>query len=276
MLTSSIEMTSSGLVIASTRLPLSSTRSGMRRWRTMKSRGSRPMAPGWGALAVRSTTPMRICPARALTMSISETMPSRTRTSPRRPPSARWCSRAVSSCFWLTRPLATSRAPSLRRPAERCLRPAATASSLRRRSSGRKGLVTNSAAPRRCAFSNVWKSPRDDRAITGVARSSGEAPMRRSSSSASKVSRSRSRMTADGEFSRSSRSVPGSPRLVTTSPESSNCLASSSRRSGSLTTMATRGFTVGRHRDLPLGRAESYCKQRGLMRYLVGVLQARL
>jgi len=60
MLTSSIEMTSSGLVIARTRLPLSSTRSGIRRWRTMKSRGSRPMALASGVICTTSATPMRI------------------------------------------------------------------------------------------------------------------------------------------------------------------------------------------------------------------------
>ena len=62
---SSMEMTSSGLVIATTRLPLSSMLSGMSRRRTMKSRGSSPSAAGWGVVWVRSTTPMCIWPATA-------------------------------------------------------------------------------------------------------------------------------------------------------------------------------------------------------------------
>ena len=123
MPTSSMEMTSSGLVMASTRPPLSSIRSGMSRRRMMKSRGSRPMAPASGTFWARSATPMRICPATAVTMSCSLTIPRSTRMSPRRPPFRRWRSRASSSSFWSTRPLATSRVPSLRRPAARCVRP---------------------------------------------------------------------------------------------------------------------------------------------------------
>ena len=155
MLTSSMAMTSSGLVMARCSAPSSSTRSGMSLWRTMKSRDSRLMAAGSGDISDRSATPMCICPATAVTISCSVSRPLRTRTSPRRPPSCPCSSRARSSCWRVRRPLAASSVPSLRRPAERCLRPLASASMRARRSSASKGLVMNSAAPMRCAFSKV-------------------------------------------------------------------------------------------------------------------------
>ncbi len=256
MPTSSMEMTSSGLVIASTRLPLSSRLRGMSRRRTMKSRGSRPRAAGCGVVCVRSTTPRRIWPATAVTMSCSLTRPSATSISPRRPPPSCWRSRAPSSCSWVTRPLATSRAPSLRRPAARCVRPlVASASSLRRSSSGENGLVMNSAAPTRCACSNVEKSLSEASTRTGVPCRAGSPVMRRSSSKGSKVCRSRSRTTADGGSSRSRRRVPGSPRLVVTAYAVPSVLASSLRSSVS-SSMIARVFldvpgTRTSHRIVP-------------------------
>ena len=84
-------------------------------------------------------------------------------------------SRAPSSCSCVTRPLATSRAPSLRRPLVRCLRPLTSASSLGRRSSGENGLVTNSEAPARCACSKVAKSLADESTSTRRAAQRGVA-----------------------------------------------------------------------------------------------------
>ena len=174
---SSMEMTSSGLVMATTRLPLSSRLSGMSLRRTMKSRGRSPRAPGWGVVCARSTTPMCIWPATAVTMSCSLTRPSATSTSPRRPPPSFWRARAPSSCSCVTRPLATSTVPSLRRPLVRRLRPLTSASSLGRSSSGENGLVTYSEAPARCACSKVAKSLADESTSSGVPRSAGSPAM---------------------------------------------------------------------------------------------------
>ena len=241
MPTSSTVITSRGLVIARMRLPLSSRLSGMRRWRMMKSRGSRPMALACGAVWARSTTPMRIWPATAVTMSCSVTRPSLTSTSPRRPPSLRWRLRAPSSCACVTRPLATRSAPSLRRPAERCLRPLTRLSTLAPSSSGEKGLVTNSEAPSRCALSKVAKSPFELSTTTGTPRSWASVLTMRRSSNPSKVVRSRSRMMAAGGRSRSTLSVPGSPRLIATAYEPAKWRASWSRRSVS-SSMIARAF----------------------------------
>ena len=216
MPTSSMEMTSRGLVMARTRLPLSSMLMGRSRRRTMKSRGSRPSAAGCGATWVRSTTPMCIWPATAVMMSCSVTRPWATRRSPSRPPASFWMSKASTSCSRVTRPLATSRSPSLRRPLPRCLSPLRRPAMRGFRSSGANGLWTYSSAPARCACSNVAKSLADERASSGILRNFGSPPMRLRSSKGSNVTRSRSRTMAAGGSSCSMRRVPGSPRLVVT------------------------------------------------------------
>ena len=210
----------------------------------MKSRGRRPIALAWGATPVRSMTPMCICPATALTMSCSLTRPFLTSTSPRRPPALRWCSSALSTCALVTRPLATSIVPSLRRPSSRRVRPLSRSSSLTPSSSGENGLVMNSAAPRRWARSNAGKSPLELRARTGTPRSSGSVVMRRNSSGPSKVLRSRSRRMAAGGVLRRTDSVPGSPRLADTSYRLVKWRTSSSRRSVSSSTIASRFLVV--------------------------------
>ena len=213
---SSMEMTSSGLVMATTRLPFSWRLRGMSRRRTMKSRGSSPSAAGWGVASVRSTTPMCIWPATAVMMSCSLTRPSATRTSPRRPPWSFCRARACLICSRVTSPLATRRSPSLSRPLVRRFCPFTSPSSLGRRSSGENGLVTYSEAPARCACSNVAKSLAEESTSTGTPRSAESPAMRCSSSKGSDATRSRSRTTAAGGSSRSIRRVPGSPVLVVT------------------------------------------------------------
>ncbi len=205
--TSSMTTTSSGLVMAMTRPPLSSRRSGSRRWRTMKSRGSRPTAAGLGVTARRSTTDRCIWPARAWMRSSSETRPAATRTSPRRPPACCWRASASSIWAWLTMPLSTSMAPSLRRPALRRWRRSMATCSLSRRSSTRNGLVTYSAMPRRCACSKVSKSLVAESTITGAARRAGVEFMSLSTSKPSMPCRSMSSSRASGGASRSARSA---------------------------------------------------------------------
>ena len=210
---SSMEMTSSGLVMATTRLPFSLRLRGMSRRRTMKSRGSSPSAAGWGVVSARSTTPMCIWPATAAMMSCSLTRPSATRTSPSRPPWSFCRARAALICSRVTSPLATRRSPSLSLPlVRRC--PFTSPSSLGRRSSGENGLVTYSEAPARCACSKVAKSLAEDSTRTGTPRRAESPDMSCSSSKGSNVTRSRSRTTAAGGSSWSMWRVSGSPTLV--------------------------------------------------------------
>ena len=143
----------------------------------MKSRGSSPRAAGWGVVCVRSTTPMCICPATAVTMSCSPTQALGDEDLAEAPAAVVLAGEGVVQLRLRDQAAGDEQAPSLRRPAMRCWRAPTSASILASSSSGRKGLVTNSAAPARWACSKVrevavrTRAPRrGDATQVGVAR----------------------------------------------------------------------------------------------------------
>ena len=229
----------------------------MRRRRTMKSRGSRPSAAGWGVVCVRSTTPMCIWPATAVTMSCSLTRSSRDEDLAEAPAAVVLAGEGAVQLLLGDQAAGDEQGAQLEAAGGALLAAADQRVELAAAARpARKGLVTNSAAPARCACSKVREvAGRRESTISGDAAQGGVAGDEPQQLEGVEASRGRGRARSPPAACRAaSAGCPGRRGWRDVVAWRRSDLASSSRSSVSSSMIARVFLDVLRHSDLPPGQ----------------------